>query len=232
MDSSIVETYNNRLKKTKERLAFKVDYSCHYQRGNVDLIQLKKYFGIKYNNDITILPVFDEIVLSDFCDIASCRIGDLWTIYTIDSGEEVFEHSLASLPIYYDSCQTLEIVNAEGHHGLFDIRHQELVMSPNYDEVGSCIDYDYIWVRKKSGWGFVNKLSHKEIIVDGMDMAYEADGGLFLRMNDRIICVDEDGISNPNLLRNYVVKNQGRGRVHNDKYHQSVFFDVYGIIFE
>ena len=90
--------------------------------------------------------------------------------------------------------------------------------------------YSHLWVRKGKRWGYVNKITGEEVLVYDMDMAYEADGGLFLRTGDRIICIDERGVSDEHALRKFVISRQGRGVVRNAQYHVSVYFDIYGNI--
>jgi len=230
MNESIYNIFEQRLCKAKERLDFAMRPMISYNGPLADIVVLKKYYGLQKDDELLILPVFDEMYFSEDGSVAFGRINDLWTLYDACSGQELIEQSFVSLPVFHQAHHTLEIIVDAQHHGLYDLFGKRLLLEPNYDDVDCCSAYSHLWVKKDHRWGYVNKETRKEVLVYDMDMAYEADGGLFLRRGERILLIDEQGINDAHALRRFVLSHQGRGLVRNAKYHDSVYFDIYGNI--
>lgn len=226
----IDKIYRSRIGKAKERLRFGLRPKSLTTIRDSCIVKLNDFFGVKYREQLSLLPVFDEIRLSDDGALAFCRIKNLWAVFSSPSGKRVIESSLCEIPIYHSSYHTLEIIAENRLRGLYDTLNLQLLLRADYDEVGHCAQFNYIWIRKGKAWGFVNKSTHKEILIDKMDMAYKADGGLFLRSNDEIICLNTSGVNDSMALRHYVANHHGRGKVYNENYHETVIFDIYGHI--
>lgn len=234
MNQEIRQKYSRRFEQTLRRLEFLMIPQIVERGERVCVVRLKLYYGVGTNssNDavtLKILPVFDEVVLSQDETIAFCRIDQLWTLYNTSTGEEILTQSFPTLPIYYDTYNTLELVSND-HRGLYDIKNQRLLLETVFDDVDCCAMYSHLWVRENRLWGYVNKETGKKTLVPEMDMAYEANGGLFLRCGDNIICVNEGGFADVQSLRKFVLEGNGRGKVRNEKYHETVIFNIYGNI--
>lgn len=230
MSPDILTTYNRRCKQALERLDFKVPVETILQGAYADIVKVRNYHGLSVSGNIMLLPVFDEIQFSEEGSLAYCRIGDLWSIYLSATGKEVMSQSTGSIPTYNSGHRTLELVANDGRKGLYDTVTRSLVLEAIYDEVSPCASYSHVWVRKGNQWGFVERATRKETLLYGMNRAYEADGGLFLRENDRIVCIDSTGNADMRALRLFVLNHHGRGSVHNDKYNETLYFDIYGNI--
>ena len=230
MNDKILPIFERRLQKAQERLAFGMKPDVFLEGALADVTIMKKYYGLSKYEEILLMPVFDELCLLEDGSVTFGRIDDLWTIYDSRTGEELIYESFSAKPIYHQAHHTQEIVVDDQYHGLFDINGKRQLLAAQYDEVDCSSAYSHLWVRKGKRWGYVNKITGEEVLVYDMDMAYEADGGLFLRTGDRIICIDERGVSDEHALRKFVISRQGRGVVRNAQYHVSVYFDIYGNI--
>lgn len=230
MNETIRKTYNRRVEQARERIIFHLQPELISKSVFADVVRLRKFFGMSKGKDVRLWPVFDELVLSTNGTVAFCRIDELWTFFDTQTGEEILTNSFPSLPIDHAIHHTLELVVDIHRHGLYDVRGKQLLLEAEFDDVDCSGSFSHLWVRKGGLWGYVNKKTKKETLVSDMDMAYEAEGGLFLRYGDKIICVDENGSSDIQALRRFVFNNQGRGMVHNDKYHETVYFNIYGDI--
>ncbi|MBP5547861.1 MAG: hypothetical protein J6X58_03080 [Bacteroidales bacterium] len=232
MNPELKKTYDRRYENAQQRLKFKEKPEIVESVSFANIACMNDRYGVITNDRIVVMPVFDEIKLSDDGVIAYCRLGDLWTLYSTIDGEEILPQSIPSLPIYDSAHQTLEIVADEHHHGLYDINSHKLVLEAEYDDVDCCTAYRYLWIKENNEWGFIEKNSKTKRTIPNTAMAYEAEHGLFIRMKEQniIICINEDGISDPMALRKYVLANGGRGTAYNAKYHETVHFDIYGNI--
>lgn len=228
MTPELIPTFERRSRRTRERLEFNVKHETVSQGPCADIIRLREHFGVAVSDNIVLLPVFDEVVFSDNGFLAYCRIEELWTVYNSTTGQELLEQSLQQPPVYHGDYQTLELIADEHHKGLYDISSKKLVLKAEYSDVDSCTAYSHLWVRKGDQWGFVEKATGKETLFYGIESAFEADGGLFLRKDDTILSINSDGYADDMLLRRYVLQHNGRGKVYNAKYHDTVYFDVYG----
>ena len=209
---------------------FNVKASRVFSGSFADIIMLREFYGLSKKGKTVLLPAFDEVMFSVDGKLAYCRIDDNWMVYGAEDGKEILHQSLPDIPIQYDAFGTLEVVKGKGCHGLFDLFSRTMLLEARYDEVDPCPIYSHLWVRRGEEWGFVEKASGREALFSGMTMAFEADGGLFLQRNDEVMALDSEWHFDPFALRKYVISNQGRGTAHNDKYHISVVFDVYGNI--
>ena len=230
MNDKILPIFERRLQKAQERLAFGMKPDVFLEGSLADVTIMKKYYGLSKYEEILLMPVFDELCLLENGSVTFGRIDDLWTIYDSRTGEELIDESFSAKPFYHQAHHTLEIVVDDQYHGLFDVNGKRQLLAAQYDEVDCSAAYSHLWVRKGKRWGYVNKITGEEVLVYDMDMAYEADGGLFLRTGNRIICIDERGVSDEHALRKFVISRQGRGVVRNAQYHVSVYFDIYGNI--
>lgn len=230
MSPDILTTYNRRCKQAQDRLDFKVSVETILHGTFANIVKVRKHYGLSVSGNIVLLPVFDEIQFSEEGSLAYCRIGDLWTLYVSTTGEEVMSQSIGRIPTYNSGHRTLELVANDGRKGLYDTVTRRLVLEAIYDEVSPCASYSHVWVRKGNQWGFVDRTTREETLLYGMTRAFEADGGLFLRENDRIVCIDSTGNADMRTLRLFVLHHHGRGSVHNDKYNETLYFDIYGNI--
>lgn len=235
MNQEILQLYKRRIENVRKWIEFgmRPEPKSGESPANsdfLDVVRLKNYFGLSHGQHIRLLPAFDEVILSANGMLAYCRIANLWTMYDTNSCEEVLAQSLPERPIYHEDQNTLELVTTEKRHGLYDLIGRRMLLKPEFDDVDCCAAYSHLWVRKDSRWGYVNKETQRVTLVPDMSMAYEANGGMFLRYNDKIICIDENGSADTEALRRFVLKGRGRGEIRNAKYHETVVFNIYGDI--
>lgn len=230
MNDNTQTIYSRRFQQAEESLAFAIKPELFLEGGMSNIVQMKRYFGLSRGEKLLLLPVFDEMCFSEDGSAVFGRISDQWILYDSYTGQELVKQSFESKPIYHQAHSTLEIIVDDHHHGLYDINKKKLLLNTEYDAVDCSAAFSHLWVKKGQRWGFVNKETGVETLVYDMDMAYEADGGLFLRHGNIIICIDENGVNDELALRRFVLLKNGRGMVHNARYHESVFFDVYGNI--
>lgn len=234
MITDILNIYERRCCKAENRLSFGIKpeiVSTNASKSST-IVKLKQYYGLANTGmSVVLLPAFDEMCFTANDELALGRIEDQWMLFDAHSGERLLEKTLPCLPTYDEAHLTLELVTEEQNRGLYDVRSRHLVIDTAYDDVDCSTQYAHLWVRRGNRWGFVEKATGRELcLVSDMQMAYQADGGFFLRYHDSIICVDERGIKDALALRHYVVAHGGRGNVYNAKYHTTVWFDVYGNI--
>ena len=230
MNDNILSIFTRRCEQAKERLVYSVKPEHYKTVGDTDVVLMKKYYGLSRGGKLILLPVFDEIKFSEDGNVIFGLISNLWTMFDTYSGQELIPQSFEDLPVYNYAYRTLEIIVDNQHHGLYDVNSKRMILKPEYDDVDCSTAFSHLWVRKGRRWGFVNKTTCQETLVYDMDMAYEADGGLFLRRGQKIIHIDERGISDEQALRRFVLSHKGRGVVHNAKYHDTTYFDIYGNI--
>ena len=230
MNDKTNNVYQARQKRVLESLKFQRKPEF-FEEGRVsNIVSLKRYYGLSRSEKLILMPVFDEICFSENGDIAFARIEDMWNLFDAYTGAELIPDSMASIPIYNSAHQTLEIIVDENHHGLYDLNLKRLILPAEYDEVDCSTAFSHMWVRKGTCWGYVQKGTGRETMVDDMDMVYEADGGLFMLKGSQIFMIDERGVSDERALRRYVLSHDGRGVVRNAKYHETKYFDIYGYI--
>lgn len=230
MNDNILSIFTRRCEQAKERLTYSVKPERYKTIGDTDVVLMKKHYGLSRGGELILLPVFDDISISEDGSVFFGRISNLWTMYDIFSGQELVPQSFEDLPVFNYAHRTLEIIIDDEHHGLYDVNGKRMVLQPEYDDVDCSTAFSHLWVKKGRRWGYVNKATGQETLVYDMDMAYEADGGLFIRREQIILLIDERGISDEHALRRFVLAHNGRGVVRNAKYHETTYFDIYGNI--
>ena len=114
--------------------------------------------------------------------------------------------------------------------GLYSIQDHDIIIQPKFDDVTCFSGGDYLWVRLGRWFHFVKKSDGMLINIQAIK-AYDTSHGIFAQAKDgRVFCANEDGIDNSFQLRDFVIKNHGRGRLYNYKMHDMDIIDIYGFV--
>ena len=198
---------------------------------NISFVRKREWLGIIQTNTpetFLVPPVFDNISSIDNSNIAMLSIDGLWGIYNIITKQWGILPICKSL-LFHEEYNTIELVTSQGH-GLYSIQDNDIVISPKYDDVTCYSNGDYLWVRLGKWYHFVKKNNGMLITVEALK-AYDTPHGIYaLAKDNKVFCANEEGLDNSFQLRDFVIKNHGRGRLYNYKMHNMDIIDIYGFV--
>ena len=179
-------------------------------------------------NTLTTNCIFDEIIPFED-NIFITRINQLYGIYDINQNAWNCSPSFTSFRIN-ENYFSIELKN-NNQVGLYDCRHNKLVIPIKYDAVTCSCNGDYLWVKQNNEYHFVKNSTRELISLYETKMAYDTEHGMFaVDKYGYVNLFTEDGLQSKNEFRKILIKNQGRLKLQNLKFHLIHYVDIYGNI--
>ena len=100
MNDNILSIFTRRCEQAKERLTYSVKPELYKTIGDTDVVLMKKHYGLSKGGELILLPVFDEISISEDGSVFFGRISNFWTMFDMFSGQELVPQSFEDLPVY------------------------------------------------------------------------------------------------------------------------------------
>ena len=111
------------------------------------------------------------------------------------------------------------------------VLHEFQTIDGVYEDVTTNSMNNYLWVKTKVSFGFINKQNGRLIGVSNAILAYDHPNYMFVKLeNGRVVCVNETGNKDEIIMRKQSLINNGRIEVKNIKYHISEIVDLYGYV--
>lgn len=199
---------------------------------NCLLLRRKKYYGLSMfilEAQIDILPTIYDSIVYYAKSILKVTIVNKIGFYDLHNKQWICE-PICDEAIFNDFYQTVELI-VDGKHGLLDISSRRVVIPILYEDVTTNSMNNYLWVKTKVSFGFINKQNGRLIGVSNAILAYDHPNYMFVKLeNGRVVCVNETGNKDEIIMRKQSLINNGRIEVKNIKYHISEIVDLYGYV--
>jgi len=221
---------------------FYEDRTIVSSHGGIDIVERCGRRGISEassTDDVVLPTIFSDIRLLPAHNIACCRFplpeadgtADRWGLYDYEA------ETWLLLPRYTDydlneEYRTIDVIDGEGHHGLYSLRLRRLVIPALYDDTTQWDRGEYLWVKLAGSYHFVHRDSGQHISVPEATMAFDTAEGMLVVYRGRATALNSEGYGDRRRLRQLVVQAGGRYTAFCQKYHRSITFDVYGYVFE
>lgn len=215
-------------RKEKNGILFFIKPELDRQIGEFEIVKRKAFVGLNKNDTVLFEPIYDDIqFLTE--SICSLKIKNLLGLADCTSGEMLLDFNYARMTIDIEGYITT--FNSEGRRGLYDYNNKKELLSCKYEEFGSPIGVEYIWIRNGNQYDYIEKKSGKIIRVGGLSRVYDSPEGMFgVNSSRRVIMIGEDGYENPKKLREIVMRAGGYLCLQNYVYKIEDYIDVYGNI--
>lgn len=216
------------LRKEKNNQLFYISTEVIMTSGEYEVVRKKKLIGLNNRAGFVFEPIYDEIqFLNDY--LCKIRVEDFWGLADCRTSKILLDFGYTEISLLIDGM--VETVNQDGLKGLYDTKIMKEIIPPDYEEFGSPIGVEYIWIRKGKFYDFIEKSSGRVIRIGGLSKVYDSRFGMF-GVNDsgRVIMIGPDGYENPHLLRKTVIDAGGYLCLKNYLNKTEDYIDVYGNI--
>lgn len=226
MDSETKTVIEQR--KEKNSIMFFIPVEVVKTFGKFELVKKKNLYGVNKGDDIILEPIYDEIIFlkEHLCKL---RIKNIWALANIVLTRLLLDFSYAD--IYLSTENLVTTVGSDGMKGLYHADLEYEIIPPEYDEFGSPIGVEFIWIRKGEFYDFIEQSTGRLIRIGGISKAYDSESGMFgVNSSGRVIMIDSNGYEDPNLLRRTVMNAGGYLCLQNRNRKTEDYIDVYGNI--
>lgn len=198
--------------------------------GDYVLIESNKWQGIRSaHGEILVEPIYDCIDVMDDIRMCILKIHKSYMLYDLADCKLI---SMPKMNGYQRHGFMLEVKTDSGV-GLFSCRLRRLLLPTQYLETTHAESSRYLWVKTADGsFAFYDTVTEATIkCPQNTSYCLENSGDLmFVVIDNKVACINENGIFDTNGLRMQALQDGGRIRLSNNNLSISIVADIYGNI--
>lgn len=196
---------------------------------NIGVIKRKSYFGVLFDAEMVLLPIYDDVVVVAE-SVVALKINGKYSLYDITDGKIITD-------FYYIAIEAVgaywKLFGESGEFIVYDTLNKKIIYASGvYEEYNlKCIATEYCWAKRGNFFDYIHRVSGRCISLPGILMAYDTEFGMFGMNNENVVIYfDEYGYKDNLKLRKLVFEAGGYLTLNNYTYNIQHIIDVYGNI--